>query len=129
MKARSEAHVYTYNEVCQNKRLVCLQARFALKHHAIKYRTTPYLPLIGELKLRLRLWEWNRKITVPVMFTPKDGVLIQSYDIAVWADKNSAQPEAERLFPPGREDEVSRYGRARYGISYRAHTQYAQLNN
>lgn len=84
-----------------------LKARFALKYHAIRYRTTPYMPLIGEFTLRLRLWEWKRKLTVPVMFTPKDGVLMQSYDIAKWADSHSARPEAHSLFPPGAEDQVA----------------------
>ncbi|KXZ55791.1 hypothetical protein GPECTOR_2g1341 [Gonium pectorale] len=83
-----------------------LKARFALKHHAIKYRTTPYMPLISELTLRLRLWEWRRKLTVPIMFTPSDGVLMQSYDIARWADAHSARPGAEVLFPPGKEAEI-----------------------
>ncbi|GLC48065.1 hypothetical protein PLESTB_000711100 [Pleodorina starrii] len=84
-----------------------LKARFALKYHHVTYRTTPYLPLFGEFKLRLRLWEWRRKLTVPVMFTPKDGVLMQSYDIAQWADRHSARPDAVRLFPEGKEAEVS----------------------
>ncbi|GIL86142.1 hypothetical protein Vretimale_13841 [Volvox reticuliferus] len=84
-----------------------LKARFALKYHCIKYRTTPYLPLFGELKLRIRLWEWRRKLTVPVMFTPNDGVLMQSYDIAQWADRHSARPDAVRLFPEGKEAQVS----------------------
>ncbi|GFR47830.1 hypothetical protein Agub_g9608 [Astrephomene gubernaculifera] len=84
-----------------------LKARFALKHHGIKYRTTPYTPLAGELWLRLRLCEWRRKLTVPVMFTPQGGVLMQSYDIARWADEHSARPGAEKLFPEGREEEVS----------------------
>ncbi|EFJ40730.1 hypothetical protein VOLCADRAFT_108017 [Volvox carteri f. nagariensis] len=86
-----------------------LKARFALKYHCIKYRTTPYLPLFGEFMLRLRLWEWRRKLTVPVMFTPNDGVLMQSYDIAQWADRHSARPDAVRLFPEGKEAEVSRW--------------------
>jgi hypothetical protein len=84
------------------------QARFALKYHCVKYSTTPYMPLFGELRLRLRLWEWRRKLSVPVMFTPSDGVLLQSYDIATWADSHSARPDAVRLFPEGKEAEVSR---------------------
>ncbi|PNH03695.1 hypothetical protein TSOC_010212 [Tetrabaena socialis] len=83
-----------------------LKARFALKHHAIKYRTTPYMPLFGEVMLRLRLGEWRRKVTVPVMFTPADGVLLHSVDIAAWADSHGARPGAEQLFPAGREAEV-----------------------
>ncbi|GIL54019.1 hypothetical protein Vafri_9572 [Volvox africanus] len=84
-----------------------LKARFALKYHCIKYRTTPYLPVFGELKLRLRLWEWRRKLTVPIMFTPKDGVLVQSYDIAQWADRHSARPDAVQLFPEGKEVQIA----------------------
>lgn len=86
-----------------------LKARFALKHHAVRYTTTPYNPLYSEFFLRLRLGKWGGKLTVPVMLTPKDGVLLQSYDIAQWADGHSERPGAEQLFPPGLEEDVKRW--------------------
>ncbi|KAG2434237.1 hypothetical protein HXX76_007962 [Chlamydomonas incerta] len=82
------------------------KARFALKHNGIKYRTTPYMPMFGEFFLRMRLGDWKSKVTVPVMFTPRDGILHQSYDIARWSDTHSARPGAERLFPDGKEPEI-----------------------
>ncbi|KAG2494925.1 hypothetical protein HYH03_006860 [Edaphochlamys debaryana] len=86
-----------------------LKARFALKHHGVKYRTTPYVPGVGELALRWRLGIWRKKVSVPVLFTPHDGVIMQSYDIAKWADTHSARPGAERLFPEGQEAEIARW--------------------
>lgn len=52
---------------------------------------------------------------VPVLFTPRDGVLHQSYDIARWSDNHSARPGAERLFPEGREPEIRRWVPGAYG--------------
>lgn len=45
-----------------------VQARFALKHHGVEYKTTPYLPVLGDLMLRWRLGQWSGRVTVPVLF-------------------------------------------------------------
>jgi hypothetical protein len=50
-----------------------LQARWALKHYGISYKTTPYTPVLGALWLRLKTGKWRGRITTPVFFTHTDG--------------------------------------------------------
>lgn len=81
------------------------RARFALDHHGIDYREEVYVPLIGELGLRLRTGVYRGRLSVPVLF--HDGrTLRDSVDIARYADGlGSGTP----LFPADAEAELSRY--------------------
>ncbi len=76
-----------------------LKARWALKHHRIPYRTQPYLPVLGELLLRWRLWKWSGKVTVPVLLT-SEGASCDSFEIAAWADEHSRLPGGQEALLP-----------------------------
>ncbi|KAK9903239.1 hypothetical protein WJX75_000529 [Coccomyxa subellipsoidea] len=89
-----------------------LKARWALKHHDIKYKTTAYTPVFGAWWLRFRSGKWSGRITTPVLFTPKDGVLFESLDIAQWADDHSCALTALPLFPADKLGDVSRWNAA-----------------
>lgn len=62
------------------------KARWALDHHRIAYRERAYVPMLGELPLRLRVGKLRGKITVPILFDG-DQVLFDSYAIAQHADR------------------------------------------
>ncbi|EIE23059.1 hypothetical protein COCSUDRAFT_53495 [Coccomyxa subellipsoidea C-169] len=89
-----------------------LKARWALKHHNVKYRTTVYTPVFGAWWLRFRSGKWSGRITTPVMFTPKDGVLFESLDIAQWADDHSSAAGASSLFPAAKLEDIRRWNDA-----------------
>ena len=45
-----------------------VQSRWALGYCRIDFKKTAYIPLIGEILLRWRLWKWSGPISVPVLF-------------------------------------------------------------
>lgn len=61
------------------------RARWALDHHGIGYRFEHYLPVVGELGLRLRAKKLRGRISVPVLLTPH-GAVTDSIQIARHAD-------------------------------------------
>jgi glutathione S-transferase len=77
-------------------------ARWALDHHGLRYRSRPYVPMVGAPALRLRLRRFSGKVTVPVLFTPH-GTLTESTAIARFADRIG---KGAPLFPEGRDAEI-----------------------
>ena len=53
-----------------------LQARLALRHRGVQYRTTQYLPGLGEWWVRLRLRKWWGRISAPILFLPTGGTYL-----------------------------------------------------
>jgi glutathione S-transferase len=79
------------------------KARWALDHHGLTYTFTDYVPMLGELPLRMRAGKWRGKITVPILFD--DGrVIDDSYAIARHADRIGARAP---LFRGDADDPVS----------------------
>lgn len=62
------------------------RARWALDHHRVAYRSTPYTPTIDEPKLRVRLRRPFARVSVPILFEENGDVLDESWDIARHAD-------------------------------------------
>lgn len=79
------------------------KARWALDHHRMEYREEEHVPLLGDIKLRIRLRKPTGRVTVPVLY---DGHawLTDSFDIARYADGLGSGP---RLFPPDKLAEVT----------------------
>jgi glutathione S-transferase len=79
------------------------KARWALDHHRMEYREEEHIPLLGDIKLRLRLRRPTGRVTVPVLY---DGSawLTDSFDIAQYADRLGGGP---RLFPVDKVAEVT----------------------
>mmetsp|Transcript_36218 Transcript_36218/g.80591 ORF Transcript_36218/g.80591 Transcript_36218/m.80591 type:complete len:280 (-) Transcript_36218:391-1230(-) len=104
-----------------------LKARWALKHHSIQYRTTPHAPVIGDYKLRWRLWKWTGKVTVPILFVKGQAPITDSTDIARWADSHSCRSGAEPLFPGGQVEEVRRWVTLSDDVLFYGRRQLAEL--
>ena len=81
------------------------KARWALDHHHLDYKEEPFVPLVGELALRLRMQRFSGRVTVPVL---QDGLtwFTDSFDIARYADRLGQGP---RLFPDDRLAEISEW--------------------
>lgn len=82
------------------------KARWALDARAVPYRFRPYLPLLGEPALRLKLRRWRGRVTVPVLTDDGGRVFADSLDIARWGDGHG---DAPALLPAGREREIQRW--------------------
>jgi glutathione S-transferase len=81
------------------------RARFALDHHGIDYREDGYVPLLGELALRVRSGVYRGRISVPVLFH-EGRVIRDSVEIARYVDRLG---KGTPLFPVGAEAEITRY--------------------
>jgi glutathione S-transferase len=83
------------------------KARWALDHHRIDYRYNEYIPILGELKLRIAMRRPSGLVTVPVLH---DGAawLTDSFEIARYADRVGRGP---RLFPGDKLAEVAEWNR------------------
>lgn len=81
------------------------KARWALDHHQLVYVEQPYLPIFGELGLRLRARRLRGQVSVPTLF---DGgeVVVGSLEIT----RHLAQRDPSRsLIPEGEEQAVLRW--------------------
>ena len=78
------------------------KARWALDHHRVDYREAPFMPVFGELALRLRMRKPVGRITVPVLH---DGGhwFTDSFDIARHSDEIGG---GSPLFPTDRLEEI-----------------------
>ncbi|WP_395839188.1 glutathione S-transferase family protein [Cystobacter fuscus] len=81
------------------------RARFALDHHGIDYREDAYVPLLGELALRVRTGVYRGRLSVPVLFH-EGHVIRDSVEIARYVDRLG---KGTPLFPAGAEAEIARY--------------------
>jgi glutathione S-transferase len=79
------------------------KARWALDHHRIDYKNEGYIPILGEMSLRLRLRRPRGRVTVPVLY---DGSTwhTDSFAIAKHADAIGSGPS---LFPSGKLAEIA----------------------
>ncbi|MBM4377799.1 MAG: glutathione S-transferase domain-containing protein [Deltaproteobacteria bacterium] len=69
-----------------------MRARLALDAQGIPYRAVHCVPAISEPALRLRLWDFRGRISVPVLL-PEDGPPVrESFEIAAWGAARSARP-------------------------------------
>jgi glutathione S-transferase len=62
------------------------KARWALDHHAVPYRETLYLPLLGEPWMRVRRRRATGPVSVPALFHGKQRYT-DSWSIALYADR------------------------------------------
>ncbi|HEY8432620.1 MAG TPA: glutathione S-transferase [Sandaracinaceae bacterium] len=83
-----------------------IKARWALDHHAVPYRWTGYVPMIGEPLLRARTRCWRGRVSVPVLFSADGRVVHGSWDIARFAETAGG---GRPLFVAGREDAIARW--------------------
>ena len=81
------------------------KARWALDHHQIPYKYDTFVPLLGELKLRLRMRKLAGRVTVPVLFDG-DTFFTDSFEIARQADRLGG---GATLFPAGKLAEISEW--------------------
>lgn len=82
----------------------CEKARWALDHHAVPYRYTEHVPMVGEPRLRMAARRWRGCVTVPLLVTPS-GILMDSVAIARAAEAlgEPSERRAASLFPVGQE--------------------------
>mmetsp|Transcript_29381 Transcript_29381/g.74913 ORF Transcript_29381/g.74913 Transcript_29381/m.74913 type:complete len:254 (+) Transcript_29381:190-951(+) len=104
-----------------------LKARWALKHHGISYRTTPYQPVLGELWLRWRLGKWRGRVSVPVLFLSNGSAIDDSYSIVCWADDHGAHQGATKLVPQEHSEAVARFNQLSDTILFFGRQQLLQL--
>jgi glutathione S-transferase len=78
------------------------RARWALDHHGLEYQTVQHAPFLGEGRLRKLVGRAEGPVTVPVL-VHRDTVLTQSWDIALYADRNG---DGTALIPGEREAEI-----------------------
>jgi glutathione S-transferase len=83
------------------------RARWALDHHGIAYRALQHAPFMGELRLRRIVGRRAGPATVPVLIDG-DRVIAQSWDIALWADR---QGDGALLIPAEHEPAVREWAR------------------
>ncbi|CAL5224600.1 g7311 [Coccomyxa viridis] len=88
-----------------------VKALWALDFNKAHYKTTSYTPLSGESWLRRKTGKKEELITVPVMFAP-EGTLMDSFDIAQWADAHSKRDDGAKLFPAGQLEVIRKWDRA-----------------
>src|SRR4051812_15683513 len=82
------------------------KARWALDLRRVPYREEAYVPMLGELPLRLRLRRFTGPMTVPVLFTEDGRALTDSLAIARFAEEVG---RGAPLFPSGRDGEIARW--------------------
>lgn len=82
------------------------KARWALDLRRVPYREEAYLPMLGELGLRVALRRFTGRVTVPVLFTDDGRALTDSFAIARFADETA---KGAVLFPAGSDAEVARW--------------------
>lgn len=71
------------------------KARWALDHHRVPYDYVEYIPMLGELPVRLRTRKLGGKISAPLMLD-RGHVLAGSFEIARYAEQLGG---GEPLFP------------------------------
>eukprot|EP00803_Ostreobium_quekettii_P010120 evm.model.scf_379.6 EVM.evm.TU.scf_379.6 scf_379:44311-46606(+) len=76
------------------------KAAWALRHCKIDYTSVGYLPGFSEPWLRWKLGKFGGRVTVPTLFMDKGHSIMDSFDIAVWADEHR-HPDTKTLFPNG----------------------------
>lgn len=81
------------------------KARWALALRGVPYESVEYVPMLTEVRLRLKLGSLRGKVTVPVLFA-NGNVVRDSFDIAKWADEQGSGPS---LFPQGADAELRRW--------------------
>jgi glutathione S-transferase len=81
------------------------KARWALDHHRVPYQYEAYTPVLGELKLRLRLRKPRGRITVPVL-NDHGTWCTDSFAIAQRAEQIG---HGAPLFPAGKQSEISQW--------------------
>ncbi len=72
------------------------KARWALEARHVPFRFVSYAPLVGEPGLRWKLARWRGTVSVPVLTLDDGDVIVDSADIARWADLHGDGPT---LFP------------------------------
>jgi glutathione S-transferase len=78
------------------------RARWALDHHGIAYRAVEHIPFLGERRLRKIVGGKKKRATVPVLIDG-DNVLIESWDIAEYADRTGT---GAKLIPEGQRSDI-----------------------
>ena len=64
------------------------RARWSLDHHKIAYDYSEYVPLLGEVWLRMKLKNFTSKASVPALIIDENTALTESWDIASYADQH-----------------------------------------
>lgn len=76
-----------------------------LDHHHLDYQTIEHVPFLGEARLRRLVGTGKKRATVPVLLAG-DEVLTESWDIAVYADREGSGP---KLVLADREKEIRKW--------------------
>lgn len=71
-----------------------LRARMGLDLQGIPYAFEPYLPMVGEPWLRVRLRDLRTPVSVPILFRQNGAPLRDSFEIACWAAEARAPGRA-----------------------------------
>ncbi|MEM7184960.1 MAG: glutathione S-transferase N-terminal domain-containing protein [Spirochaetota bacterium] len=61
------------------------RAKWALDFYQISYQFEEYIPMLGEIPLRMRLGKWKGNVSVPVLFH-EGGAVEDSLDISLYAE-------------------------------------------
>ena len=81
------------------------KARWALEHHSVNFREVPFLPMLGEPLLRLRMRKLTGRLTVPVLLVD-DQAIGDSFEIARYGERVGDGPT---LFPEGTAEEIAHW--------------------
>jgi len=77
-----------------------------MHHHGIEHEWEEYLPMLGEVPLRVRSGTLFGRLTVPVLLRADDTSILDSADIARFADEiGSGSP----LFPDGLDSDIQQW--------------------
>jgi len=70
------------------------KARWALLHHRLEFLETDFVPMLGTPWLRLVTGRFTGRVTVPALIadTPEKVVLMDSFDIAQFAERHGRGP-------------------------------------
>lgn len=104
------------------------KARWALDARHIEYDYEEYVPLISEPALRLRVGVRKSRVTVPTLLQPTGKPLMDSYDIARWAQRNGG---GSTLFPEHLHTKIAHINAESEQILHilRAHFTHSLLNH
>lgn len=72
------------------------RAKWAMHHHRVDHRWREYLPMLGELPLRIQTGKLFGRLSVPVLLRRGDAAILDSTEIARFAEEVGS---GEPLFP------------------------------
>jgi len=77
-----------------------------MHHHRVEHEWEEYLPMLGEVPLRVRSGKLMGRMSVPVLLRPDDTSILDSVDIARFTDEVG---EGAALFPDGLDSDIQQW--------------------